>query len=371
MKSIIIDHWDENFFLEFLELRNKIGSSNPTHFPETKDDFKKYFHPNSPFMADYSWCGFMVKDEHETVAQAILCWRKDSVKGNLGFLDWKNDEKAAEFLLGEVKRRSREMGLRSLKAPVDLSFFIKYRMRLPGGEAPLYGEPVYPDYYHDFLKRGGLTVMGEWDSYELSLFKALVDFWKKRRSLKKKRVSSSPQKLTIRNVKIKSWESELRVIHRLFIDAYQNMPEFEPLNFEQFRIIFDDFKYIAQPWLSYVLELDGKPVGFSINYVDPLPILSPLKGKALSLPRKLWLLLRLRLNRGTLMISHVGKVQGPEGDDFKGVQILASRRISFFSLFMKRVVVTFQNVNSPSRRAWNPEVQKIYARYVLYGMELE
>lgn len=148
------------------------------------------------------------------------------------------------------------------------------------------------------------------------------------------------------------------------------MPEFEPVSFPQFKAIYGDFKYLVNPLYSYIVEMEGVPVGFSINYVDPLPVLAPHKGKKLATWQKALLLLKLRANRGTYMISHIGKVPGPDGEELKGIQIQVSRRITLASFLMRRVVVTFQNENSPSRRSWNPKVWLHHATYVLYGKEL-
>jgi hypothetical protein len=232
------------------------------------------------------------------------------------------------------------------------------------------------EFYPELFEKNGFSIIGEWDTYELRLKDAIKDFFSKRKSLSKKKegghsFSKDPKlKTTIRSIEMKNWDQELQIIYNLFVSAYTNMPEFETISFDQFKLIYDDFKYIVQPWLSYIVELQGKPVGFSINFVDPLPILTKYKDKKLNNLQKAWVFARLRMNRSTLMIAHVGKIPGPNGEDIKGVQIQVSKRIAFFSLMMKKVIVTFQNADSPSRRTWNEDVQKPYARYLLYGISL-
>lgn len=373
----VLAEWNEVFFQGFVDFKNRIHKDIVTSFPETVEDYKKYFAPDSLFASDFGWQAFVVWKNGERTAQAVLCWRFDSPeRGNLGFLDWENDLLAAKELIGSVTAFAKQMGMKTIKAPVDLNFFIKYRIRCPGGEAPFYGEPVYPDYYHELYKETGLKVVGEWDTYRVDRIAGAIDFFSKRKKLAKKTdgghsLARDPNlRTTIRGIRMKEWESELRIIYNLFTAAYKSMPEYEDISFEQFKLVYDDFKYIIHPWYSYIVELKGKPVGFSINFVDPLPVLAPLKGKRLGPLEKALVFAKLRLNNGTYMIAHVGKVPGPNGEDIKGVQLQVSKRIAMTVPFMRKVLVTFQNVDSPSRRTWNPKVQRPYAHYLLYGIDL-
>lgn len=371
-----ISKWDDAFFEKLVRFRNEIHASLPTSFPETPEDYKKYFSPDSPFAADYEWTAVLLLEDDQIKAKAIICSRKESTTGNLGFIDWVNDKKVATVLIAAVEDICRERKISLIKTPVDLNFYVKYRIRLPGGGKPFWGEPIYPDYYHDLFKSCGFEVIGEWDSYRLFKIQGIIDYFKKRKQLSKKREGSHAHTMdpklrtTIRCVNIADWDNELRIIHSLFNQAYQNMPEWESVTFDQFKLIYDDFKYIINPLYAYIVELQGKPVGFSINFVDPLPVLSKVKGKNLSLLSKALVLAKLRLNTSTFIIAHVGKIPGPNGEEIKGVQIQASRRIQFAGALMRKILVTFQMKGSPSRRSFEESSQESYAQYVLYGKKL-
>ncbi len=281
------------------------------------------------------------------------------------------------FLISEIEEVARSVGLKNIKTPVDLNFFVKYRIRCPGGNTPFYGEPVYPDYYHDLFKLCGYEVIGNWDSYRIEKLRGIKDYLTKRWKLGHKKNGSHHKtknkdlKTTIRCVRLHDWENELKIIYDLFSEAYSKMPEYESVSLEQFKVIYNDFKYIINPLFAYIIELRGKPVGFSINFVDPLPILAKYKGKKLSMIQKALVLAKLKLNNGTYLIAHVGKIPGPNGEEIKGVQIQVSNRISASVLAMRKVLVTFQNANSPSRRSFEEKLLTPYAQYVLYGKKLE
>jgi hypothetical protein len=359
-----------------MNFRNKVHHDIITSFPEEMSDYSKYFSPTSVFSSDFSWEAFLITQNDSVIAKAILCWRKGESKGNLGFLDWENNLNAAKLLISSVNASCQKNGIKSIKTPVDLNFFVKYRIRTPGGGKPFWGEPIYPDYYHELFQQTGFAEIGHWDTYRLNKLQATRDYFLKRKKLAVKPTgahSKSQRKdlrTTIRCINMSNWDTELKIIYELFFEAYKSMPEWEPISFEQFKVIYDDFKYIINPWYAYIVELRGKPVGFSINFTDPLAILAPHKGKKLSSLQKALLFAKLRLNPSCFLIAHVGKIPGPNGEEIKGVQIQASKRIQIVAAFMLKVLVTFQMTDSPSRRSFETASQTPYARYVLYGKDI-
>jgi len=360
-----IDVWDDKFFQSFVEFKNFIHKDIPTSFPETLDGMKKYFGKDSVF-DDIRWRAYRVFSDDRVVGQAILVLQNNCSQANLGFIDWVHDAEVAKLLGSITSNDAKDWGAKQIKTPVDLNFFLRYRIRCPGGKRPVYGEPVYPDYYHKMFAEAGFVEAGRWNTFETKVWDTIKDFSNKRKSL----LPNLKVKANIRCVRPSKWDEELAIIHKLFVSAYKNMPEYQSVSFPQFKLLYDDFRYLINPWLSFIAEVDGQPVGFSINFVDPLPLLQKIKGKNLNSVQKLWLLIRLRLNLGTLLIAHVGITPAPDGREIKGMQIQVAKRLSIPALMMTRVLSTFQNVNSPAVRSWNQEVIIPYAQYVIYGKEL-
>lgn len=357
--------------------RNAIHEKLPSSLPESIEDYRKYFGPENLFSHDYNWQAFLLVNQEKIIGKAILCWKKMSQTGNLGFIDWENDLEGSAFLIDAIESFAKENGISKIKTPVDLNFFIKYRIKLPNGGDPFWGEPIYPDYYHELFKHTGYEVIGVWDTYRVNKFQAVIDsFYKRKKLAARKDVThyksnDKSQRTELRFVKMSEWNSELKIIHSLFVEAYKNMPEWEALSFEQFKVIFDDFKYIVNPYYAYIFELQGKPVAFNINFVDPLPVLLKVKNKKLSTFDKALLFAKQRLNISTFLIAHVGKIPGPNGEEVKGVQIQASKYLQFFGAVMKKVLVTFQMKDSPSMRPFEGMARDLYSQYVLYGKDLK
>lgn len=368
MKIEIISSWNEDFFSRFLDFKNLIHKDIATSFPEVISDYGKYFGTGSVFNQDFKWEAYLLIKDGSIAGKCILCWQNNSQVGNIGFIDFIKDPSVAQTLFTAVESSALKNKLHILKTPVDLNFFIKYRIRLPGGGKPFWGEPIYPDYYHDLFRSSGYEVIGHWDTFRMKKLPVLFDYMSKRKTLNKK--SGNPA-IVLRNVDLSKWDEEIKTIHELFVTAYNNMPEWAMISFEQFKTIYDDFRYIINPLYAFIVEHEGRPVGFSINFADPLPVLLKFKNKKLSAFSKFLLFTRLRLNLSTLLIAHVGKIPATNGEEIKGVQIKVSRKLQTFGLMMNKVLVTFQMTGSPSRRSFDENTLELYAQYVLYGKNLK
>lgn len=370
MNVVFFDRWNEEIAQRFIQLKQKLQGTLPTYFPEEPEDYDKILGAGSVFAQDYAWKIIIVFAQDKPVAKAVLAWRKDSLVGNLGFIDWIHDHAVADKLIEAVEAQAREQGLKELKTPVDLNFFVKYRIKVPGGGHPLFGEPIYPDYYHELFQKTGFSVIGTWDTYRVNRTHIIRNFTKKRQQLRERR-HPFEKELTVRNINLSQWDHDLGVVYELFVQSFSKMSEFEPISLEQFKVVYDDFRYIMHPWYSYIVELHGKPVGFSINYPDPLPVLKHYKGKKLNLIGKIWLLLRLRTNFRTLLMAYVGKIPGPQGEEIKGIQIKTSKQLSSRAFFFGKGLVCYQSADSPSRRPIDPASITPFSQYVLYGKKLE
>ena len=361
--------WDNKIFDSFITIKKELQGHLETFFPETLEDYKKLLHPDSPFAQDYEWRGFMIHQGEKLVGKAILAWRKNSSVGNLGFIDWINDEDVAKTLMHAVEEFAKKHNLSEIKTPIDLNFFVKYRLKQKGGGEAYYGEPIYPDYYEELFVKTGYSIVGKWDTYHIQRFATFVDMFKKRKKMEKRK-HAYIGKVEIRLIKLWDWDNELKIVYDLFVRSFGEMNEFEPISFEQFKLIYDDFKYIVHPLMSYIAELDGTPVGFSINYPDPLEILNKVKHQKLGMVKKALLLVKLRLNFKTLLIPYMGKVPGPNGEDIKGIFLKFAKLVTVGVATANKTLVCYQSEDSPSRRPLDPKLSKHYASYVLYGKKL-
>jgi GNAT superfamily N-acetyltransferase len=381
MKLISTRTWDEAFFDRFVALRNALYRDTPGFLTETVEDLRKVFGPQSPFASMLEWEALLLVDDgpgERVLGRAIVSRNRLTPTPALscGWFESPDDLEAAQLLLGRAEQRARDWGCRVVKTPLNAHYFLSYRIRLPGGAEPFYGEPLLKPYYHRLFTGCGFEVADTWDTVELRT----TETWRNFKQIDASLSHRAPgyRKLHARFLRLNRWEEELRLLHDLFTRSYAVMPEHEPIPFECFRTLFEDYRHLANPFAAYVVERDDEPVGFCINYFDPLPVLQTRERHARrlsALPQRiarplvdLEALARQKLNRRKLLISYVGSVMPRDGVEVKGIQAVVAPRIwALIKLLrIEKTLVCFSASGSKSRRSFDERYRMPYARYVLY-----
>ena len=278
----------------------------------------------------------------------------------VGFFEFLEEIEALQFLWSDIEVDAKKMNVSEIKAPINLNFFIGYRLRLKTTSSYFYSEPKEPLYYQSYYEKLGLRLCKTWDSFQVDMKKTRKNFTAIR---KKKRPEN---KLTIRNIDLKNFKNDMKLVYELFIATYKKMPEYEFISFDTFFILYENFKYLIHPYFSYLVFDGEKAVGFCINFIDPLEkILDYQKKKNPSKLDKLILLLKLKCNFKRLLIIYVGRF---DDEKYKGVQSLVSKRLGIMALIfgVKEALVCFTSEDSPAKKSFNMNDHKIISQYGLF-----
>jgi GNAT superfamily N-acetyltransferase len=68
--------------------------------------------------------------------------------------------------------------------------------------------------------------------------------------------------ITIRNVLLKNWDKEVKIIHQLYKDAWDKNWGFVPPTDKEFQHLADSLKMILVQEMVFLAEKDGKGIGF-------------------------------------------------------------------------------------------------------------
>lgn len=367
MKIEIITQWDDNFFERFKNLKNDIYKDDSNVFNEEIDDLKNFFKPESPITRKYIWSAFIVSNNDKDLCRAVLSHKQNSKIGQIGFIESLKNKEAFLVLFEKINELAKNQGLQELRGPTNINFFVSYRWKLPSKQEPFYSEPLVPNYYHDFIKEAGFTVSETWDSFKLD-YKLSLKRWKEKRKTISQKKKEPYQRLKLRSIRPWQFDKEIEIIHKLFVDSYKNMTEYDELDLESFKLLYGNFKYIINPLFSYIAYYKNEPIGFCFNFFDPLPLLKKFAKRPPTLLEKIKLLTQLQLNRKRLLIMYSGRIPTSAGEEVKGLQLKVSIRLNALLILMriKDVFVCFQSENSPSKRTFDDDAQKSYSKYVMY-----
>lgn len=371
MKIEVISQWDEIFFKRFTDFKNNLFKNDPNIFNESVEDMKTYFADNSPIIKNYHWKAYIISNNGKDLARGVISFHKGKTIAQIGFLEFEQNIEAFKTMIEAMTEMAKENNISELRGPANINFFISYRWKLPNGGEPFYTEPLVPDYYHDFIKSIGFHVSETWDTFQLD-YHVSLNRWKDKQKTITKKKTGNYQKLELRHIKPWNFDKEIEIIHRLFVDSYKQMGEYEEIDLESFKLLYKDFKYLINPFFSYIAYYKNEPIGFVLNIFDSLHLLRQYAKKSPTPLEKVKLLAQLQLNRKRLLIMYSGRVPTSEGEEVKGLQIKVSKRlIAMLLLFrVKDVFVCFQSSSSPSKRTFDDDAQKTYSQYAMYRKSL-
>lgn len=372
MKIDSINHWDDTFFKRFIDLKNQLFQHDSSVFNESLKDMAVYFSPESPITREYNWMAFLVSENGVDLARGVLSFKRNSKIGQLGFLEFVENQYAFHLLMKSMESEANRHQLLELRGPTNINFFISYRWKLPNGGEPFYSEPVVPAYYHDFIQSEGYFVSESWDTFEVDFKKSIRQWGEKQKALESKR-SENYLKIKLRCIRPWDFKNEIKIIHKLFVESYKQMGEYDEIDLESFTLLYKDFKYLINPFFSYIAYYKNEPVGFVLNIFDSLPILREFSKRPPTKLERIKLLLKLQLNRSRLLIMYSGRIPTASGEEIKGLQIKVSKRLIVTMLIfrVKSLFVCFQSSSSPSKRSFDDNAQRPYSKYVMYRKHLK
>ena len=247
---------------------------------------------------------YLVTEGGEALGRMTLTAYPESQTLYLGFFECVDDLKVAAMLFNRAKQEATRSGYSSVTGPVDVSFWVGYRMKINGFDRIFMGEPQNKPYYVRLFEESSFEIIKEYFSHYHPPTSQNFEFTK----FQKRRQMIQERGIRIVHPDFHDFNKYLKDIHELLMDLYKDFPAFVPIGLEEFILMFGDLKRISDPRLI-VLAYDGdQPVGFFISFPDYENGLLTS-----SIIRKLWHLLTHKWTPKRILLSYAGVKRGYEG----------------------------------------------------------
>lgn len=364
--------WDQKFFESLVSFRNSLYEGRNV-LKEDISQFSDLFSPDKQFAKNNVWRAWRVKRANKVVGRLIASYASGSFM-SFGFFESIDDDGVAQLLFEHLLvfcevQKLNSKNLVALKGPIQGNFFNSYRIKLPDGGRPFFGEPCQPTYYHRLLNDNGFALAEKWSTVEVNREESIKQFEEFGARMEKKWEADG---VRIRELDTSNWREELRRVYQLFDQTYSKMPNYQPIAFEDFQSLYNDFRYLINPKLVLFAEKDGVPVGFMIGMFDPLPLL--LKFQEQKGPAIWKKLLRLKLvydlksNQKDPVILYTGKIEGTAAR--WSVMALGRRLMqNLIELDAKTCRICYLAEGSPTFLSL-PKSAKVVSKYGLYEKPL-
>jgi len=185
--------------------------------------------------------------------------------GFFGFFECINDAATAKLLFRVAKDWLRSRGLKKILGPASPGMMDTVGVLVDGFDVlPSILMPYNKSYYDTLLKKCGLAK--EVDLYNYWVKDTGVDIERLNRG--KKIIERRYPTFNLRKVNMKDIEDEGERIRYIFNEAWADNWGFVPVTKEEFSHMIDDLKIIVDPEYIYMVEVEGKTVGFNIALPD-------------------------------------------------------------------------------------------------------
>ena len=266
----------------FIDFQYRLYEDDPHFVPPLRMDIKKLLNPgkNAFFehgsMQTFLACrGERVVGRIAAIVNGMHLKKYDDGVGFFGFFEVENDLEAATALVDTASSWLSERGLTAMRGPVNPSLNDTAGLLVDGFESsPFVLMTHNPAYYPELLTKLGFErSMTLWAYY---VHRKYAQTEKLRRGVEL--VKRRNPGLRVRSLDIKRFREEAALIREIFNDGWSDNWGHVPMTEAEFDHLAREMKQVVDPRMAFMLELDGRPVAFSVAIPDMNKALRHVKG---------------------------------------------------------------------------------------------
>jgi GNAT superfamily N-acetyltransferase len=269
--------------MQFIKFPWKIYKDYPNWVPPIIMDRKKILNKEkNPFFKHGSADYFMAFKGGEPVGRiaAIQNDLHNQVHeeniGFFGFFECIDDQEVANALLDTAKDWIKSRGMTLMRGPASFSSNDEWGLLLEGyDDPPTLLMPYNPPYYHDLVINYGFVKIKDLNGYKIINEKII----KVNKIPRVAAISTQRFNVKIRNLDLKDYKKELELIKKIYNENWERNWGFVPLTDLEMDTMAEDLKQLATPSLAFFLEVDGKPIAFSLTVLDYNQIFKQMNGR--------------------------------------------------------------------------------------------
>ena len=271
----------------FVRVPKIIHGENPCYVPPIwMDENKAYTGRNNPILKNSDFALFLALDDDgqpigRTIAYIDFTFNKyyNIKMGFFGAFECIDDAKAARLLNETAETWLRERGMDTIRGPIhpvaENWGFVYMGYDTP----PVYMSPWNPEYYHEFFTGSGYDKAKDLMVYEADIEKGYAlperfdDFTR--------RYLARYPGITIRRLDMRRIKDDARAIWEISNQSLADNWGYVPLDLPVMEDMLKKLKMIVDPDAVWMVEHEGKPVGYCLGFPDINILLSRIRGHML------------------------------------------------------------------------------------------
>jgi GNAT superfamily N-acetyltransferase len=249
----------------FINLPYQLYRENKRWVPPLKISQEEILNQRHPFWQANPNRFFLAMCNRKAVGRIAVFLDRDHEQhtgiksGFFGFLESIEDESVFQALFMQARKYLSSLGCSNMKGPFNPSIHYELGVLVDGFDEPPYFMLTYnPPFYGRMIERCGMTKLKDFFAYKLHTKDFVLS--EKMQRVHKNRLAT--QNITIRTPDLKKFNSEIRIFHEIYNNAFINHWGFSPMSWEDFQFLAKDLKTILDKEMILIAELNTKPIGF-------------------------------------------------------------------------------------------------------------
>jgi len=267
---------------DFIDLPNRLYGNDPNYVTPLKSERLEFFdRSKNPFYRAAKTRLFLARRDGETVGRIAECVNfahndyHVEQTGFFGFFDCIDDFEVASTLLKTAMIELKRAGMERMRGPVNFSTNHECGFLVEGFDSPPVVMMTYnPPYLPRLAGKFGLKKAVDLLAYKLTRDNPIPE--RVLRIVDKLRQRAG---VTVRNLNLSDFESEIRKVRAIYNEAWEDNWGFVPMTEDEFNHMAKGLKQIVDPDLVFIAEHEERPVAFLMAVPDVNQALIHLKGK--------------------------------------------------------------------------------------------
>lgn len=198
--------------------------------------------------------------------------------GHFGFFECVDDQHTANLLFRVAEDWLRDKGMDDVLGPASPGMMDTIGVLIDGFDKyPYVLMPYNRPYYDQLIQNAGYAKAMDMYAYMVDQKTVSLDRIERALDIVKRRLPD----LQIRPINLKNIKSEIKIISKIYNEAWKNNWGFIPLSDDEFNALAADLKLIIDTGYAHMAEVNGQPVAFSIGIPNINEILKTMNGRLL------------------------------------------------------------------------------------------
>jgi len=270
--------------IEFIKMPWDLYRDDPYWVPPLISDQREYLNPQKGVFFDHGEAKLFLVRKNDSAVGRITAHvnhlydeQYGAETGFFGFFESVNDPQVAQALLTAAQRYLRSRGKRRILGPMNFGVYDEIGILVKGFDTPPIVMNLHnPPYYGPLLEELGFKKAIDWYAYH-GYVKDHDQVNPKLFALKDRLIQRSG--IQLRKIDLTQVDKEAAIINGIFKPAWSQNWGHVPWTEREFNRLVDAVKRIALPDLSFVAEIQGRPVGIALSIADANVAIKKINGR--------------------------------------------------------------------------------------------